>query len=52
MDQIELGGDWYIGNEPEIDFTELNKSHVITRYTNTVKILNKIRLITTLMPMM
>ena len=41
MDNNELGQDWYIGNEPEVDFSELNKSHVITRYTNTVNFLKK-----------
>ena len=37
MDNTELGGDWYVGTDAEVDFTELNKSHVITRYTNTVQ---------------
>lgn len=39
MDNTQLGQDWYVGNDPEVDFTELNKSHVITRYTNTVRII-------------
>ena len=29
--------EWYEGNDPEVDFNELNKTAMITRYTNTVK---------------
>ncbi len=36
MDKSEQGQDWYIGNDAEVDFSELNRSQVITRYTNTV----------------
>jgi hypothetical protein len=30
--------EWYEGNDPEIDFNELNKTANITRYANTVKL--------------
>jgi hypothetical protein len=33
----ENNSEWYGGNDPEIDFNELNKTMNITRYANTVK---------------
>jgi hypothetical protein len=33
---IENNSEWYGGNDPEIDFNELNKTVNITRYANTV----------------
>jgi len=40
----EATPEWYEGNDPEIDFNELNKTSMITRYTNTV-IINLFKII-------
>jgi hypothetical protein len=32
--------EWYEGNDPDIDFNELNKTVNITRYANTVNLIN------------